>query len=455
MNKIFRLEYIILSVIIILGFLVRLYKVDSPIADWHSWRQADTASVSRNFAQNGIDMLRPKYDDISSIQTGIFNPNGYRMVELPIYNAVHASLFNLFGRFSLEKWGRILTAFISTITGLFLFLLGKKHYSVKVGLVVSFFYMFLPFNIYFTRVVLPDPLGVLFAISGLYFFGINTFLSGMLFGLAFLQKPFFAVYLFPLIPELLKKENFKKNLAFGFLVFSPFIFWRLWISQFPEGIPFYKWAFNGDRIRFHPAFFRWLFGERIGILILGAGGVAPFVFGLTIKLKNKFNLYFVIGAITYLTVVATANVRHDYYQILIIPMIAMTLALGSISLWKRSKIILLTSILVMFLIGWDRIKPFYQINHPELMEVGKIVDEKLPKDAEIIIPYNGDTAFLYQTKRRGWPAVDDSIENIIKKGADYYVSLDIGGIDSVNFAKKFKTLVKTDKYIILDLHAKL
>ena len=201
MNKIFRLEYIILSVIIILGFLVRLYKVDSPIADWHSWRQADTASVSRNFAQNGIDMLRPKYDDISSIQTGIFNPNGYRMVELPIYNAVHASLFNLFGRFSLEKWGRILTAFISTITGLFLFLLGKKHYSVKVGLVVSFFYMFLPFNIYFTRVVLPDPLGVLFAISGLYFFGINTFLSGMPFGLAFLQKPFFAVYLFPLIPD--------------------------------------------------------------------------------------------------------------------------------------------------------------------------------------------------------------------------------------------------------------
>lgn len=455
MIKKINLEHILLSIFLILGFIVRLYRVDNPIADWHSWRQADTASVSRIFVEKGIDLLHPKYHDISSIQTGIFNPEGYRMVEFPIYNALHAALFNAFDKFSLEKLGRMLTAFIATLTGFFIFLLGKKHYSAKVGLLASFFYMFLPFNIYFTRVVLPDPLGVLFAVSGLYFFGINFAISGILFALSFLQKPFFAIYLFPLIPQLIKKENIKNNLAFLFLAFTPFIIWRAWISQFPEGIPFYTWAFNGDKIRFHPAFFRWIVGERIGILILGAGGVAPFVFGLTKKLENKFNLYFILGAITYLTVVATANVRHDYYQILIIPMICMSLAIGSVYLWKRSKIVLSVSLIVMFLIGWDRIKPFYQINHPELMEVGSIVDAKLPKDAEIVIPYNGDTAFLYQTKRRGWPAVDDSIENIIERGADYYVSIDLGSADTVNFQKKFATFEKTDRYIILDLHKPL
>ncbi len=435
-----------------MGFGTRFYKIDNPIADWHSWRQADTAAVSRNFARDGVNMLRPVYDDISSIQTGIFNPEGYRMVEFPIYNAIHATLFNQFGKFSLEVWGRGLTAFIATLTGLFLFLLGRKHYSTKAGLLASFFYMFLPFNIYFTRVILPDPLGVLFAVSGLYFFGINNIISGLLFAFALLQKPFFGVYLFPLIPELLKKENLKRNLIFLAIAFAPFAAWRLWISQFPEGIPFYTWAFNGDRIRFHPAFFRWIFGERIGILILGAGGVAPFVLGLTKNLKNKFNLYFVLGAVTYLTVVATANVRHDYYQILIIPMISMTLALGSVVLWKKSKIVLFASLLIMFLISWDRIKPFYQINHPELIEVGMIVDEKLPKDAEIVIPYNGDTAFLYQTKRRGWPAVDDSIDHIIEKGADFYVSIDLGSTDTINFSKRFKTVLKTDRFVILDLH---
>lgn len=452
MNKLFRVEYILLSLVLLLGFCVRLYKVDNPIADWHSWRQADTSAVSRNFINTGINLLYPRYDDISSIQTGIFNPEGYRMVEFPVYNAIHATLYDTFGKFTLEKWGRILTASIATLTGLFLFLLGKKHYSINVGLLTAFFYMFMPFNIYFTRVVLPDPLGVLFAVSGLYFFGINFFVSALLFALALLQKPFFGIYLFPLIPELLKKENLKRNLLFLFLTFTPLFFWRIWISQFPEGIPFYKWAFNGDRIRFHPAWFRWLFGERLGILILGVGGLLPFVFGLTDKVKNKFSTNFIFGAIFYLVVVATANVRHDYYQIIIIPMICMTLAIGTISLFERSKIILFLSILVMFLMSWDRIKPFYQINHPEIVEVGKIVDEKLPKDAEIVIPYNGDTAFLYQTNRRGWPAVDDSIENIIEKGADYYVSINFADPDTINFPKQFETFLKTDKFIILDLH---
>ena len=69
MIKKFNIEYILLSLMLIAGFTVRLYKVENPIADWHSWRQADTSSVSRNFAKDGINMLRPTYDDISSIQT--------------------------------------------------------------------------------------------------------------------------------------------------------------------------------------------------------------------------------------------------------------------------------------------------------------------------------------------------------------------------------------------------
>lgn len=457
-NQIYRrkyFEYFLLSLILSIGFLIRLYKIGNPIADWHSWRQADTSSVSRNFVKDGINMFLPKYDDISSIQTGRFNPNGYRMVEFPIYNAVHATLFITFGHFSLEVWGRMLTAFISIITAFFLYLLGKRYYGSAVGLLTAFFYVFLPFNIYFTRVILPDPLGVLFAVSGLYFFEVNFIISGILFALAFLQKPFFGVYLFPLLPEFLKKENLKRNLIFAFIIFSPFTVWRIWESRFPEGIPFYTWAFNGDRIRFHPAFLRWIFGERIGILILGVWGLVPFILGIIKKQKSKLHLYLVWGMLTYLVVVATANVRHDYYQILIIPAVALCLALGSVWLAKNSKIILAISTIAMFLIGWDRISPNYQINHPELMVVGKIVDERLPKDAEIVAPYDGDTAFLYQTKRRGWPAVDDSIDKIIERGVDYYVSVNPGSTDSVNFAKRFKTFLKGDGYIILDLHQEI
>lgn len=459
MNKLINLvkgtvksEYFLLTIMLLVGLFVRLYKIDNPVADWHSWRQADTAAVSRNYINDGINMFYPTYDDVSSIQSGKDNPTGIRMVEFPIYNAIHTILYNSFGVFSIEKWGRITTALITLLTAIFLFLLGKKHYSSKIGLLTAFFFLFLPFNVYFSRVILPDPLGVLFTVSALYYFGINNVVSALLFGLAFLQKPFFAVYLLPLLPEFLKKEKVKSNLVFLFISFLPFVMWRFWTGLHPEGIPFYKWAFNGDRIRFHPAYFRWLFGERIGILILGTWGLVPFAFGLIRKLKNNFNTYFALSGLSYLVIVATANVRHDYYQILIIPPIAMTLALGTSYLWRRSKLILLLSLVTMFLLSWDRIKPFYQVNHPELMEIGKIVDETLPKDAQIVIPYNGDTAFLYQTKRKGWPAVDDSIDNIIERGADYYVSIDLGSTDTVNFSKRFETVVKTDKYLILDLH---
>jgi hypothetical protein len=455
MKAIVKNEYFFLSILLIFGFIVRLYKIDNPVADWHSWRQADTSAVSRNYVKDGINIFYPQYDDISSIQTGIDNPTGIRMVELPVFNVIHALLYNAMSFFSLEKWGRLLTIFISLVTSVFLFLLGKKHYSSKIGLLTTFFFLFLPFNIYFSRVILPDPLGVLFAVSGLYFFGINNIVSAILYAFALLQKPYLGVYLLPLIPEFLKKEKMKQHLLFLFLAIAPFMVWRFWTGLHPEGIPFYKWAFNGDKIRFHPAWFRWLFGERIGILILGTWGLVPFAFGLIRKLKNKFSHYFILSALIYLVVVATANVRHDYYQILIIPPIALTLALGTNWLWKRSKLILIISLITMFLISWDKIKPFYQINHPELMVVGKIVDETLPKTAKIVIPYNGDTAFLYQTNRKGWPAVDDSIDNIIKRGADYYVSIDLGSLDSVNFAKRFKTVAKTNQYIILDLHKEI
>src|SRR3989344_9203010 len=91
-----------------MGLLVRLYKIGNPVADWHSFRQADTASVTRVYAEEGINLLIPRYHDISTTQSGLFNPEGYRFVEFPIFNAIHALLLTNFGIFSLEVWGRLL-----------------------------------------------------------------------------------------------------------------------------------------------------------------------------------------------------------------------------------------------------------------------------------------------------------------------------------------------------------
>jgi len=62
-------EYLLLSIILILGFTVRLYKIGNPIADWHSWRQADTASVTYS------PILRYKQHSIENFKSSRF-PNG-------------------------------------------------------------------------------------------------------------------------------------------------------------------------------------------------------------------------------------------------------------------------------------------------------------------------------------------------------------------------------------------
>ena len=160
-NQLFKgkyIEYILLSVIFLLGFLVRLYKINNPVADWHSWRQADTASVTRTYIRDGINLLLPRYHDISSIQTGIFNPNGYRMVEFPVYNAINAILAIRFQSVPQEVWGRLLTIGFALVTSFFLYLIGKKILGKWGGVLTAFFYLFIPFNIYFTRVILPDPM---------------------------------------------------------------------------------------------------------------------------------------------------------------------------------------------------------------------------------------------------------------------------------------------------------
>src|SRR5688572_9428886 len=88
-HRFFTHHWVLLS-IVVLALIVRLYKVTSEPLDWHAFRQADTASVTREYVKHGIDLLRPHYHDLSNIQSGEDNLEGYRMVEFPLVNAVTA-----------------------------------------------------------------------------------------------------------------------------------------------------------------------------------------------------------------------------------------------------------------------------------------------------------------------------------------------------------------------------
>lgn len=470
-----KIHHVAIFVILVLGLVFRLYKIHNPIADWHSWRQADTSAVTRNYVKYGIDLLHPRYDDFSDVSgRGLFNPNGYRFVEFPIFNLLHLSLFNLYPKLTLEVWGRLTAALCSLVSGFLIYsYVGKKTKPI-VGLLSAFFYLAIPYNIYFTRVVLPDPLMVTLYLAAIYFFDdwfqktrpVDLVLAIIFSATSILVKPVAGFFLFPIVFLAVKKygKNVLKTyyLYFvGLVIIFPFILWRFWMNQYPQGIPASGWLLNGNGIRFKGAFFQWIFGQRLGDLILGNWGLFPFISGVlaAIALAPEF-LVWLLSSLIYLTVFATGNIQHDYYQIAIIPSVAIFLGLGTYYLftkvgnfWQRfaTGFLTLVSLTFMFAFSWYAIRGDYQVNHWEIVHAGQAVDKLVPKTAHVVAPYLGDTAFLYQTNRDGFPFMTMPIKDMIDRyNITYYVSVNYD--DETNaIMKKYTVVEKTPEYVIVKL----
>lgn len=475
-----RFNLLFLFLILIAAFVLRLYRIDNPIGDWHAFRQADTSAVSKVYLENGIDLLHPMYFDISNIQSGKNNPQGYRMVEFPIYNVLQVVTFIALPVFSFEMWGRLVTVFSSTLTLIFIYLLTKKYIDNKTALFAAFFYAVLPFSIYYGRVILPDPTATMAIVGGTWFFSSwatkkslpNFILACIFTAAAFLLKPFtifFTLPLFYIAWESFGISFIKKISLWIFLIVSliPLILWRIWISQFPEGIPVSNWLFNGGNIRFTGAYFYWIFGERLGKLILGYTGYALLFLGF---LKNRekhfgFFLSLALSSLIYLVVVARGNVQHDYYQIMILPTICIFLGRGVtflLSLVSKTlsqityNFIAILGILVFCILGmlffsWYYVRDYFNINNMALVTAGKIADQKLPRDAKVIAANEGDTSFLYYVGRKGWPSFQDSPENLKKLGATHIVIPNPTEQDFNGLGKEYPHLFESSDVLILEI----
>ncbi len=484
--------------IIILAFVARLYKITNPVADWHSFRQADTASVTREYVKHGIDFLHPKYHDLSNIQSGDNvewrdNVEGWRMVEFPLINGLLAYLLRLFPQLDLVLVSRLASVIASLFSLVFLVLVIRRVYGAKIALLTGFFFAVLPYSVYYSRVILPEPFFIAFSLGSLWGYLQFLFeenkrwlvLSVVLFTLALLVKPM-SVFFIPVFLGLRLWKSFdlkgKDILAASIylLSFIPLLLWRQWIQQYKIGIPVSNWLYNGVgrstnlsavyMIRFKPAWWRWIFYERLTKLFLGFFGVIPFA-GAFIAMATEgikkrrqhlvFLLSWVAGAFLYVSVFAAGNVQHDYYQAPLVPFVCLALSLGTMFIFKlaakfTSKLIalsvclLLTGLTLFF--AFQQVKGYYNINNPDIILAGKAADRLLPKDAKVIAPYGGDTAFLFQTNRTGWP-IGFGIDTKIAEGARYYVSVNYD--DETNALMKKYTVVEAKKeYVIIDLTKK-
>lgn len=497
--KYFSTRYAALLAIILVALFVRLYKINAPVLDWHSFRQADTASVTREYIKHGIDILHPRYHDLGSIQSGLDNLEGYRMVEFPILNALVASVVISVPFFSLEVVHRTLSILFSLGTLVSLFFLIKEISDIKTAYMTAIVFALLPYNVFYSRTILPEPALLFFLCFSLLSFwrwlqskNVRWWISSLFaLTIALLLKPF-TVFFFPVFAAMAynkqKLKMFKNGWLYGLVVISllPTIWWRSWIEQFPSGIPANHWLFNSDTnnvppwiasnpffnalntwfsynidgLRYRPAWFRWLGYERITKLILGYAGVALLPFAAYALKKKEILIYgsWWLGVVLYFIVIARGNVQHDYYQVITIPIICITVGrglvvFGSILTKRVSRIagLLVPSFILAtaLFLSWQQVKGYYNNNHPEYVIAGQAADQKTPADAKIIAPAFGDTMFLYQTNRTGWPMNLD-IDTKIKLGATHYITTSYDS-EARELEQKYFTIEKTPDYILIDL----
>jgi len=469
-----RKDLLILFLILSLAFVLRLYKINRPIGDWHSWRQADTAAVARNFIKEGFNPFIPKYDDMSTQANGLDNPNRYRFVEFPIYNSLIAAVWSFTG--INVTAARLVTVVISLGSTVLLYFL-VRHFSGKLAAALAaFFFATIPYNVFYSSTILPGPLMV-FAVLGLYLSFIKWMdndaswfwaLSSIFFAnVAILSWPIALFFTLPIIYLAFDKYGTsalkRKNLwLFAFCAIVPFIAWRIWMTKFPAGIPNWNFLINEGNIRFKGAFFRWLVVERMGKLILTVGGFFLFILGILKKpgREKLFYLSLLASVALYFSVFASGNVRHDYYQIPTIPIFAIFMALGTKTLFNLpgqsfnrlvGPIIAAAAIFSLIAFGFYEVQGYWWINKPQIVEAGKAVDRLLPKNATVVAPYNGDSAFLYQTNRYGYPITDRSLEKFIDQGTKYLVSADVGDAGIQNLAKHCKVIDQTKDYVIVEM----
>ncbi len=465
-------ELLLLVPLLLLAFVLRLKGISSTPTDWHAFRQADTASVTREYVKHGIDILRPRYQDLSNIQSGFENPEGYRMVEFPLINAGIAFVLRSAPFLDLVTTSRMVSVLFSLLTLVGIFYIGKEWTNRRVGFFSALAFAIVPYSVYYSRAILPESPFICFTVWSIlgFQYWLTTkkwkwfLLSIFCFILAMLMKPFI-VFLAPVYAVLslraFQLKIWKKWQLVVFVVvgIAPFFLWRRWIAMFPTGIPVSDWLFNSDHIRFRPAWFRWLFFERLTKLILGWFSVPLFAAGAFIKSKNWLNYAaWGVGDLIYLSVIATGNVRHDYYQVFLVPIICLLVGLGMenvsrikiFSLSKEIKYGLALGLLfagaftanILYIRGYYRTRPDWET-------AGQAADHLLPKDAKVIAPAFGDTAFLFQTNRTGWP-IGFSIDKKIQDGAQYYVTSTYDD-EAHQLEAKYVTIAKTKDYLILNL----
>lgn len=323
--------------IFLLAFAIRLYHIGSPPLDFEPERQYHSFILARNYFLQNFDSApewRKKLWQQIAAEEYVREP--------PILEHAIAGIYQITGKE--EFWiARLLSAIFWLAGGWVLFRLLKNPVGAEGAAFALVFYLFNPFGIVASRAFMPDPLMILIALLAISFLvryqshasRSSLLLSAVCTGLASLIKPFCLIPLlttFIIVTLETHRKNMKSMITSGlwFLAIVGIVTLPYYLSGLLPANGFlrgYSSVSIMPRLWFRPYFWGGWFD-----LIRMTTGYIPFILGLIgILLTNKGILRSLllglwVGYLLFCLLFTYHIHTHDYYHLILIPIIAMSLA---------------------------------------------------------------------------------------------------------------------------------
>jgi hypothetical protein len=337
--------------VLIVSLMLRLVNLNNPILEMHGFRQSQTAITVQSYINEGLSVFNYK--------TPVFAPPWTVPFEFPTYQTSAFFIYKileLFAFTNLDISLRVCSIIYFYGGLLFLYLLSSRLFSSnKLSVFIAFFYLFLPFNIYWSRTSMIEFCAVFFSLGYTYFFyvflkrdNISFFFLSILFGIfAYLTKittilpycfflSYFVIKYLVLHLRSENKINSKAKYTFQIIlvVFLPLILGILWtkytdqikVLSGVEGLTssgLKNWNFGTFSQKFNIANWGGVFSWIKQIIPLEIP-IVTLAFLPFLVMKFKYFSVVVLSLIgSLLTIFVFFNLYyvHDYYFCSIVPFI--------------------------------------------------------------------------------------------------------------------------------------
>ncbi len=482
-----------LLLLLLAGMAIRMYDLTDPPLDFHSTRQMLSFQKARGMYYDFRTDLDPEKRAFAIQQWKVG-----ASVEPEVLERIVSFTYRYTGE---QMWvARVYSSLFWVIGGLFIFLLAKELVSVTGALVSTAFYLFLPYGVFASRAFQPDPLMIMLII--LFWWAAFRWskqpdsygwavLAGLFGGLAIFIKLLAAFFVIAAgLGAALGRQSFRDLIrrpqvyvmsALGILPGAAYIVYGVWITGFLGQ------QFGG---RSMPALFlsvEYYLGW-VGVLNLVMGGI-PILLGLLslyfIQEKGTFRFlsalwagYFIFG-LYFNYHIST----HDYYSMVLIPIVALSLApladhvigvLSQTTLYQRAKAVpVLFVIAGLILVNWNTRAVLKSNDYRAEPAKWAEISQKVGNDARLVAlmhdygmslsywgwistvawPRSGD---IYYHENRGAQFEFEQLFAETAAGRDYFIITDFSELEKQPLLKdhlylQYPVAFSGEGYVVFDL----